>query len=316
MTTLKADWIKEAKAWDKNGDPAYDSSKDRLVVLAEMERKRKALAQVEADAEKTFTEFFKAVFGVDPKTIGYTAAGGLSLLILIKLLVKKAGKEIAEEFYDTLGKMKMDEAVNEVLPPSQRTSPGKRRLKYAKEFGGKVLKRIGIAELIVAALTATGLLASALAYYKALKKLDEKERLLRRALRYEALQIDPATYREQGTFAPQVNAEAAGIEDKLEKGCVLLCQITERYFLYVEKNDEIVVREKDHGEKRMSERNSVWEREIEFYPIGIFGSFLVRISLFCPETKELKVLHEYEIPYRTDVPPGDAKGKLTSEHND
>ncbi len=316
MTTLKPDWVKEAKAWDKNGDPAYDSSKDRNVVLAEIERKKKALTAVEAEAEKTFSEFFKSVFDVDPKTIGYTAAGGLSILVLFKLLVKKAGKEIADDFFDTLGKMKVDEAVDEVLPPSQRTSPGKRRLKYAKKFGGKVLKRIGIVELIVSALTAAGLFTTGAVYYKALKKLDEKERILRRALRYEALTIDPTTYREIGTFAPQVNAERAGIADKLEKGCVLLCQITERYFLYDEKNDDIIFRETDHKEESMSLNNGLWEREIQFYPIGIFGSFLVRISLFCPETKDLTVLTEYELPYRTDVPPGDAKGKLTSEHND
>ncbi len=300
MSSLKLEdkWLREQEDWDKNGDPAFDPDLDRDTVLQELQEKAERLKLIQAEADKTFKELFKEVFGQEPPTFGE-----ITISLITMLIVKKFGKDAIGAVTGLLDAFK---PVDSALIDPVTKQPFKTKPPVGKTLGKTLVKR----QVIITVLLGLVAIGGAEILRRRLSELFELEKKLRRAMRWEALTIDDQTDNE--IYESQAYPPKEIIE-KLEANnrCNIFMEITVRGF-DAETGAQI---ERVHEMAKAKKGNDgLFTRTINL-PVNIcFGSVITKIVLFCNETPPKRtVLHESEVPYRTSADCSESRGKLTSD---
>lgn len=288
MTFLREKWLREAELWDEKGDPPYDPSLDPVLVRAELEDKAQVLAELEAEQETLWRVVFKETFGVEPETAGVGA--GLTALAMLRLLVSRFGSRV-------LGLAELADALKE--PGSGAAS--RKALKAA-------FRRLGVINILLAL---PEFVAIKVAWEAAtrMRELHDQERRLRRAMRYEALTIDPdpapADVTQDALLPPSL------VEELERPECHLLMAFTIRWIN--RETGELEVREIEEARVE-PDASGRYSRKIPIPREGCAAQVEFRIYKYCEGTPPVReLLYRAAVPYRTAGDCSRQRGRLVSD---
>jgi len=307
---LKKKWKEESQDWDKNGDPAADSSLDIDIESKELAEKEIARKKLEDLLEKSYFELIKELTGVDPVALGFGGAGTVvGAGALINAVAKKHGKQVAREVAEALAD-EMKEKTSDILHSSGRHFKIKPKPKdIARGLGKKLGKKLGTAAggvgLVLTVLTIAGVVAILLK----LREYEKKLKILQRALRWEALRLDPNIDPETITYwyrPPESTAKALGEASR----CVLFLKIEYRW----RDTKTGKVEKKSLPEKRVTGHDrGAWKVEL---PAGLpaaacFAEAVMTWIMHCKtDPPSVNVVFTGVYPIRTSANCSKHRGKI------
>lgn len=300
MTSLVPEnWREEADKWDENGDPAHDPEIELEVAEDELNKKRVLYGELAAKSDAVFAAMFEEAFGFPPPR-----HSEITVYLIISAIIAKYGKEGWEVIKEYLKQMKTSTGPK-VLPGGKVIWPGPKGL---PTLGRTVVKRIVIVDIIIALIGSGLVVAHRLEY----QELIDALRILDRAMRFEALQVDPTV--DNGTTTVFINPSPKDLEHVQHPKCKLVAELIIRW-IDPETGQR---REIEEGEKELrpnaANPNEYESEEIEIPSNACFLETFVTIWLVCnttPPSREKKA--EYKTPVRTSIDCEKHRGRLPIE---
>lgn len=311
MTTIKTDWEDEAKKWNEDGDPAADSSLSVALEWKKIAEKQIAHREVLDAIDAMAGRLCEELIGIDLTKVAVGTGAGLGIGAFIERIRREKGEEAAKEMAEVIAE-EMGVQTSEILDPSGRYH--KFRPNW-KQFLPKLMKRLGakIAGAVAGggAVLALLELGTLITYFKELWELEDQDGVLRRALRYEALRLDPEVDPDEYTcfFVPDQ------VTRKCMEGpppCILFVTLTYRWIDSTTGKTEI----REMGEVEVDEYNEdkhAWEKKFtaQLPDTVCFAEAIIKWTLHCPtDPPKVKELTTVRLPIRTSGDCSRHRGNL------
>jgi len=186
---LRQEWIDEAKKWDVMGDPTPDPSIDPKVAAKELAEKQILLTKLNISLFEKILDILSELTGIDKKKL--KVATGAGAAALVTRAGAKHGDEVKAAFEEAINEEIGSKESDDIDDSGKRT---RRKFNVKKDAKGvigrlrdKLIKKAGVAGLIytIATLVTVGIL------YREYDILKKKIETLHKAMRWEALEIDP-----------------------------------------------------------------------------------------------------------------------------